>query len=215
MKSLLLRAAPLALCLAFGQPALSQVTPAAAPAQRPVQLTAEQWREDLAFMVAEMRRRHPDLYQSTSRQAFDAAVADLHARIPSMQRNEVIVGFMRIAAMVGDGHTRVDPRKDAKFLFPSMPLKLYLFDDGLFIRAARPDFAPLVGAEVVEIGGIPVAEAIRRTHAISSVDNAMGYKLFAPLYRAMPDILHALGLSTSGSATAAITTFATTSSAKW
>ena len=197
MKSLLLRAAPLALCLAFAQPAHSQEFPAPAPAAQPAELTSEQWREDLAFMAAEMRRRHADLYHSVSREAFEAAVADLHARIPSLQRNQIIVGMMRIAAMVGDGHTRVDPRKDAKFLFPSLPLKLYLFEDGLFVRAARPDFRPLVGAEIVEVGGVPVAEAIRRTHAISSVDNAIGYKLFAPLYLNMPDVLQALGLSDS------------------
>ena len=190
MKFLLLRAIPLA--LALGHPASAQSPP-------PVELSAQQWRDDLAFMVAEMKRRHPDLYHRVSQQRFDAAVADLDARIPGLQRNQVIAGMMRIAAMVGDGHTRVDPRKDAKFGFPSLPLKLYLFEDGLFIRAAKPEFASLVGAEVLAVGGTPVAEAIARTHAIASVDNEIGYRLYAPLYLAMPDVLHALGLSGSRS----------------
>ena len=201
MKSLLMRAIPLACCLSLAAPGLSQPVPAQATATAPKPLTAEQWREDLRFMVAEMRRRHENLHHKVSREAFDAAVAELDRRIPSLQRNQVIVGMMRIAAMVGDGHTRVDPRKDAKFGFPSLPLKLYLFDDGLFVRAARPDHGRLVGARIVAIGGVPVEEAIRRTHAISSVDNEIGYRLFAPLYLNMPDVLHALGLSpTSGSA---------------
>ena len=68
MKSLLLRAAPLALCLALSQPAQSQPAPAPAAAGQPAQLTAEQWREDLAFMVAEMKRRHPNLYHKVSRE---------------------------------------------------------------------------------------------------------------------------------------------------
>ncbi|MBA3578335.1 MAG: hypothetical protein H0W39_12140 [Sphingomonas sp.] len=197
MNSLLLRAMPLAMCLALGQPGVSQVTPAPLPAQQPAHLSAEQWREDLAFMAAEMKRRHANLHHSVSSQEFEAAVADLHARIPVMQRNEIVVGLMSLAAMIGDGHTRVDPRKDPKFGFPSLPLKLYLFEDGLFVRAARPDYATLVGAEVVEIGGVPVAEAIRRTQAISSIDNVIGYKKFAPIYLNMPDILHALKLSGS------------------
>ena len=157
MKSLLLRAVPLAFFFALSQPAVSQTPPPVAAAKKAAQLTSEQWREDLAFMVAEMKRRHANLYHTVSRQKFEAAVADLHARIPTMQRNEIVVGLMRIAAMVGDGHTRVDPRKDSKFGFPSLPLKLYLFEDGLFVRAARPDYASLVGAEIVEIGGVPVA----------------------------------------------------------
>lgn len=145
-------------------------------------------------MVAELERRHANLYHSVSRDAFQAAVADLDARIPSLQRNQIIVGMMRIVAMVGDGHTRIDPRKDESFGFPSLPLKLYLFEDGLYVRAVRPDQRALLGARVEAIGGVPVAEAIRRAAALSSHDNEIGPRLFVPLYLAMPDILHALGL---------------------
>ena len=103
--------------------------------------------------------------------------------------------MMRIAALVGDGHTRVDPRKDAKFGMPSLPLKLYLFDDGLYVRAAAPAHAALVGARVEAIGGVPVDEAMRRAAQLASRDNAMGPALFIPLYLGMPQLLHALQLS--------------------
>jgi hypothetical protein len=191
----LIRLSGLALCLAALQPLSAQTPPAPAPAAEIPSLTAEQWREDLRFMAAEMERRHANLYHSVSREAFAAAVADLHARIPALQRNQIIVGMMRIGAMVGDGHTRVDPRKDDKFGFPSLPLKLYLFEDGLFVRAAAPQHAALVGAQVQAIGGVPVAEAMRRAAELASRDNEIGPKLFIPLYLAMPDILHALQLS--------------------
>ena len=197
MKTVLLRATPLALCLALAAPLWAQSAapaPAAATPAPPV-LTAEQWREDVRFMAMEMQRRHANLFHTVSREAFDAAVKDLIARIPDLERNQIVVGMMRIAAMVGDGHTRVDPRKDPNFAFPSLPLKLYLFEDGLHIRAAAPEHAALVGARVEAIGGVPVEEAIRRVRAITSVDNEMGYKPFAALYLNMPDILHALGMS--------------------
>jgi hypothetical protein len=182
--------------VAFAQEAQKPAAPAA-PAGPVYELTAEQWREDLRFMAAEMERRHANLYHAVSRETFKNAVADLDARIPTLQRNEIIVGMMRIAAMVGDGHTRLDPRKDMKFGFPSMPLKLFLFDDGLYIRAAAPEHAALVGARIESIGGVPIDEALRRVGEISSADNAIGRKLFAPLYLNMPDILHALELSSS------------------
>ena len=192
MNTRILRAGPLALCLALVQPVMAQAPVPAAPA---AELTAEQWREDLRFMAAEMEKRHANLYHTVGREAFAAAVADLDARIPDLERNEIIVGMMRIAAMVGDGHTRVDPRKDAKFGFPSLPLKLYLFEDGLYVRAAAPEHAALVGARIEAVGGVPVGEAIRRVSELASRDNAIGPKLFVPLYLAMPDILHALKLS--------------------
>ena len=173
--------------------------PLAAHAQQssspPANLTAEQWREDLRFMVAEMRSRHANLYHEVSREKFDAAVADLDGRIPQLQRNQIIVGLMRIAALVGDGHTRVDPRKDKAFAFRSLPLKLYWFDDGIFIRAASPEYRDLVGARIEAVGGVPVAQAIARTSEIVSKETLSSARLMVPLYLAMPDILHALGLS--------------------
>lgn len=193
MNNLLLRAGALALCLA--QPALAQTptTPVAAPAIRTP--TAEQWRDDLRFMAREMERLHKNLYHSVSREAFAAAVAELDARIPALQRHEVIVGLMRLAAMVGDGHTNVSPLKDKAFGLKSLPVKLYLFEDGLFVRAARPDHAALVGAKLEAIGGVPVDEALRRVGEISPRDNAITPKMYAPILLAMPAIQHALKLA--------------------
>lgn len=171
--------------------------PAQAPATIPVlpQLTPQQWREDLRFFAAELERRHANPFHTVSRERFAAEVAELDARIPSLQRNQIVVGMMRLAAMVGDGHTRVDPRKDARFGFPSLPLKLYLFEDGVYVRAAAPAQAALVGARIEAVGGVPIAEAIRRVSELASRDNEIGPRLFVPLYLNMPDILHALGLS--------------------
>src|SRR4051812_7048466 len=115
MKTRLLRTTLFALCLA--QPALGHQSLVAAPsvAATPSNLSVEQWREDLYFMAREMERLHKSLYHSVSREAFAAAIADLDARLPGLQRHEVIVGIMRIVAMVGDGHTNVSPLKDTRF----------------------------------------------------------------------------------------------------
>jgi hypothetical protein len=166
----------------------------AAPEQ-PKQLTSEQWREDLRFMADELKTRHANLYHKVSRAEFDAAVADLDRRIPELQRNQIIVGMMRIAALVGDGHTRIEPRKDKAFGFRSLPLSLYWFDDGIYVRTATPDHRDLLGARVEAVGGVPIAESIRRVSDLVSSETLSGPRLFVPLYLAMPDILQALGLS--------------------
>ena len=178
----------------------AQPTPTNAPSGPVYNLTAEQWRADLKFMSEEMQLRHKNLYHTISREKFAAAVRDLDAQIPTLQRNAIIVGMMRIAAMVGDGHTRVDPRKDTRFGFPSLPLRLYLFDDGLFVRAASPQYSGLVGARIEAIGGVPVQEAIDRVSEIISKDNKMATLLIAPVYLDMPDILNALTLSPTSKA---------------
>lgn len=195
MKNLLLRAVPIALFISLAAAASGQQAIPPTPPTQATELTAEQWREDLRFMAAEMERRHVNLFHTVSRERFAAALADLDARIPMLQRNQIIVGMMRIAAMVGDGHTRIDPRKDARFGFPSLPLKLYLFEDGVYIRAAAPEHAALVGARIEAIGGVPIDEAVRRVSELASRDNEIGPRLFVPLYLNMPDILHALDMA--------------------
>jgi hypothetical protein len=163
----------------------------------PKELTAEQWRQDLRFMVGEIERRHANPYHHVSRADFEAAAARLESQIPTLQRNAIIVGMMRIAAMVGDGHTRVDPRKDAAFGFRSLPLRLYWFDDGIWVRAVAPGHEDLLAARVDAIGGVAIDEALKRVSTLASRENAMGPKLFAPIYLAMPDVLEAVGLSDS------------------
>jgi hypothetical protein len=186
------------LCLALARPASAQSSAAsvAPPAPAPTP-TVEQWRADLRVMAQEMERRHKNLYHTVRRERFAAAVADLDARIPTLERNQIIVGMMRLAAMVGDGHTNVSPLKDTKFGFPSVPLKLYLFDDGLYVRAAAPAHAQLVGARVAAIGHVPVDDAIRRATEISPRDNDITPTMYVPVFLGMPDILHALGLASS------------------
>ena len=170
------------------------VAPAEAPPDAGT-VSTRQWREDLAYMVSAMEARHPDLYHSVDRIEFRDAVERLHARIPGLQRHQVIVELMRLAAMVGDGHTNISPLKDPRFGFRELPLKLYWFEDGLHVRAAAPGHAPLVGSRVEAIGGVAIEEALERVARIVPRDNEMGVRFYAPIFLAMPEIQHALGLA--------------------
>src|ERR1044071_1096308 len=104
---------------------------------------------------------------------------------------------MRIAALVGDGHTNVSPTRDPKIGFHTLPVKLYLFGDGMFVRAAERGHAELLGARVVKVGDVTPEEAVARARELIGRDNEMDVKFFAPLLLAMPEVLHALGLSNS------------------
>ena len=161
------------------------------------QAEAEKWREDLRHMAREMEARHKNLFHTTPREQFDAAVKKLHERIPALARHQIIVELARIAASIGDGHTNVAPTRDPKVGFRALPVKLYLFKDGLFVRAAERGHAELLGARVVKIGDLAVEEAINRAREIIGRDNEMGVRFFAPHLLAMPEVLHALGLSES------------------
>ena len=160
-------------------------------------LTPDQWREDLRVMMDELERRHRSLYHTTSAASFDSAEKALHARIPTLARHEIILELTRIAALVGDGHTNIYPTRDAAIGFRSLPVALYLFRDGLFVRAAHRIHAHLAGARVLTIGGMPVEEAVRRVSPYVGHDNEMGVRFLTPHLLAIPEVLHASGLAPS------------------
>ncbi|MFL5461167.1 MAG: tetratricopeptide repeat protein [Gemmatimonadales bacterium] len=160
----------------------------------PAQVAA--WREDLAYMAREMARRHRNLYHTVSRERFDSAVAALNRRIPRLERHQIIVELARIVALVGDGHTNIAPTRDSAIGFRTLPIKLYFFRDGLFIRAADRQHGNLTGAKVIRIGQATPEEGYRRVRALIGQDNEMDARFFAPFLLATPEVLHALHLST-------------------
>ena len=157
-------------------------------------LEAAQWRRDLRFLATEMPKRHANLFHAVSRADFDRAVRRLDARIPTLRRHEVILELARLAAMVGDGHTNVAPWRDEKIGFHALPLKLYLFSDGLWVRAADSAHAGLVGGRIVRIGRATADAAVAAVRPLIGRDNEMGVAFAAPLLLVMPEVLQGLGL---------------------
>ncbi len=155
---------------------------------------AERWQQDLRVMADEMPRLHRNLFHTMTREQFQGAVEALRNRIPALARHQIIVAMARIAAMAGDGHTNIAPTRDPKIGFRTYPLKLSLFKDGLFVRAATRAHADIVGWRVVQIGNTPVDRACTAVRDIIGRDNEMDVKFFAPFLLAMPEVLHALAL---------------------
>jgi tetratricopeptide (TPR) repeat protein len=156
---------------------------------------AKQWQEDLLYLADEAPKMHKNLFHTITPAQFDSAIKGLHRRIPNLSRHEIIVEMARIMATIGDGHTNIAPTRDAKIGFRALPVKFYLFKDGLFVRAARRENSDLVGVRVVKIGNLSAEETIRRAGEIVGRDNEMDIRFFAPHLLAMPEILHALKIT--------------------
>ena len=152
------------------------------------------WREDLRYMAEQMPKQHRNLFHDMTRDQFETAIKKLDERIPGLSRSQIIVEMMRIVAMVRDGHTNIAPTRDPKIGFRALPIKLYFFKDGLYIRAATREHATLVGSRVIKIGNASVEDAYRAVRELIGRDNEMGVKFFAPHLLAMPEVLNALGL---------------------
>ncbi|MFD3002794.1 S41 family peptidase [Pontibacter toksunensis] len=179
---------------------------------QPTVLTSRQWQEDLAFLAKEIPKAHREPFHKISKSSFDSAVAVLHTQIPSMKDYEIVVGFTKLVAMIGDGHTRLtlpqdqavaysrahtttSPPSDSSLFFNHLPVKLELFKDGLFIRSATPAYKHMVGAQVLQIGNTSADAAIKAVRPVVHYDNEMGFKLLAPTFLVVPEFLASLNIA--------------------
>ena len=121
-------------------------------------LTAEQWRQDLAFFANEVTTKHRDPFHFIGKAEFDQAVANLHQRIPSMKGYEVVAGLQRLAALIGDGHTFLD----TSGLYASFPLEGFWFGNDFRVIRAAPEYRKALGARIVSIGSVAIEEARKR-----------------------------------------------------
>ena len=165
---------------------------------------SEGWRGDLTYLKARMEQTHHELFgreTPLTRDIWEAAIAQLDQRISTLEDHEIAVGLMKIVALAGDGHTRIFPffveqgyLSRQKGLFAVVPAMFHLFEDGLFIRAAREDYAEAVGARVLRIGGTPAEHVLESISPVVFQDNFMQVKRHGPPLLACPAILHALGM---------------------
>lgn len=150
-------------------------------------LTKEQWQADIRFLGEELPKRHRNAFHRVKREDYEAAVENLYDSVPQMSEDEIIVGLMRIVAMVKDGHTNIIPRPF--FRSGLFPFKLYQFSDGLFVQKASSEYAEMVGGKVVKIGNMNAEEAFKKVGQAAFADNEMGVKELTPLMITVPEIL--------------------------
>ena len=158
------------------------------------------WREDLRVLAAELPRRHPMMFEGLTatkltRTAFDSAVRDLDGRIPSLQRHQVAAGFQRIVALVGAGHTSINPAFDPKVGYRYFPLRLEAFADGIFVVAADTAHRGLVGARVERIGRLSAEAALDSIAPFVAHENRGFLRSYGMFSLTIPELLHAAGIA--------------------
>lgn len=158
---------------------------------------------DIRRLVEAMEDAHPDLYRSVSRTDFRRAADELIARLPELSPNEARVEAMKLVALAGprNGHTGIFPLGENARPFRLYPMQLYRFADGLFV-IGELGAGNLVGARLVEIEGLPVAEVEARVRPAVARDNDWDLAARLPEFLVTADVLEGVGVTpTDDSAT--------------
>ena len=118
-------------------------------------LSAEQWREDLKYLARTLPGRHANVYHFTPKERFDSAVADLDRQIGHLNNDAVWTGMGKIVALVGDAHTYLQaPRDNASF-----PISFAKFGNTYRVVSASQELSRLLGARVLKVRDTPVEHA--------------------------------------------------------
>ena len=161
-----------------------------------------------------MAQLHPNLTHGTSRAALDDAVADLIARIPEASDDQLMVGVLRIVAMVSakgcDAHTGAFIWGTGTYPVHSLPLRLWLFPgelgDSLVIVDALPPYEDLIGSTIGRIEETQVGNVRGLLASIIPRDNDSTLRLLLPRYLLIPQVLRGLHVADDGPVTLGLTT---------
>jgi hypothetical protein len=123
------------------------------------------WHDDLGALVTALGH-HPRPFFHTDETAWRRDVAQLDAAIPTLDDRHVIAGLVRLAAALGDSHTRLYPPRDVLY-----PVRFLGFEDGIFVAGADTAAQWAVGKRVVAIEGKPIDQALARLTPLVAAEN--------------------------------------------
>lgn len=168
-------------------------TPNADAGDRAAQRTA-----DLAYFDRLVRETHPHPFHRVDEATWRAAVAKLEGGAASITTSEFNLGLMRLAAMIGDGHTSVYPLSHGEEAWRLLPIYLLYLADGWVVAAAAPEHADLVGARIESVEGRPYSEVFAQVRQYVPGDNEMTARWLAGVALQCYESYVGLGLARDG-----------------
>ena len=167
------------------------LTPLLLTAQSP---TKQQWKDDVIHLQKVVHEEYPFLFKKTTVEQFDNQVEELMANIDRYQEHEIKVGFARLVSSFEYGHTSLwlRPKEHGVHL---MPFNLYQFEDGVFVQGVHKDYKESLGAKVVAIESKPIHQVLKAIKPVVPSENDQFFKAHGLYYLAMPEVLHAQGVT--------------------
>ncbi len=157
-------------------------------------LTKKQWQEDLRFLQNKVHSDFPFLFKKVSEEVFDAEVEKLYSDIPNLEQHQIIVGMSRIVALFQYGHSGLGLNQKP-FSFHYLPFNLYQYNDGVYLQGVHKEYKSALGAKVIAINGVPIAEALKKVYPAVNAENEQYFKAFGINYLSILEVLHAQGIT--------------------
>ncbi len=152
-------------------------------------LTASDWQSDLKFLQQTVHKEYPFLFKKVTAEKFDSAVERLYREIPSLQPHEILSGYTRIVALFKYGHTDIGWR-ESPVKYHVAPINFYWFSDGVYAEGSITKYAPLIGAKLISVEGMPIKNVLEAIKQLVPVENDQYFKAYGLDYLLIPEALH-------------------------
>lgn len=154
---------------------------------------AERNGQDLDYL-----RQFPEIdrsFTAETRAAFVHGLDELKARAAGLDRVQLTMEVARLVAVANNGHTNVITRLDDS-AFKSVPVRLGVFADGLFVVKTAGENRDLLGAQILTVNGRESDALIASLGPFIGGPTAL-LRAHAPRLIVSPELLHAAGLGDS------------------
>ncbi len=161
--------------------------------------TVGQWLEDLDFVVATLRSKHPNLYYRISEQDFADVVAQARDQIKGARSDlESLYAIRRTIATIQDGHTQMDDRGAGLDLVGlRFPFRVDRFTDGVFITVIHQDHKAFLGSQIIAVDGVAMEDVYDVLERSANMDNQFGRIRPALAGLTFARILYGVGITQS------------------
>jgi hypothetical protein len=135
-----------------------------------------------------------------SRETFVAEIEAIKDELPQLTSEEAMVAVMRLMALISangrDGHMFALPVDDG--YGSALPIRVYEFDDGVFVTAAMPGHEDLVGRRIVAVDDRPIAGVLAALDPLVPRDGPATVPGFRPIFFLRAEVLRGLRLVGEG-----------------
>jgi len=174
-------------------------------------LTAAEWRADIDQLVDALQTEHPMPAADWLEPDLRAHAATLKSRIDSLTDSAVMLGIAALVARLDDGHTRLtlpmalpvglsDAHSETKrpsdpaLELDRLPILVAPYGEDFHVTATRADLRHLLGARLVAIDGVPVAEAVERLRPLAHGENDLWRDRIVADRLTIPEVLAWAGI---------------------
>lgn len=149
--------------------------------------------QELDWLVSALDRRHPDIHSVTPPPRFEAEVADLRERLPGATPQAAFVGLLRLVALVGDSHTRLQDYGPVEEQVS--PFVVGAWPEGWWVVGVQPERADLFACRLLAIEGRPVEECAQVLAPLVPHENEIVLRQGVAKLLALPQVLAEVGLA--------------------